>query len=309
MRGGTARKIIRSGYTFRSFSHNYLSMMAHMLKNQGWSGRIAAARSMRNVLILGGLTSIPFFKAFSEALMWAIGDDDEDAMTKIRENLPYNWLRDLVTYGLPGIGGIDTSGSLSIEFPRSWKDIIGVPYAIMEDTANTMESWKSGQKFRAISETPFTPMVMRNAIRGMDLYLYGQTTRSGRAISKPGEVEPIKLNEYEMFRKAVLGLQVTKLSSGYSGFQATMKPGDVLSRKKTYFVNRFVNAIRRGDDDAQAKVIAEVLKWNAEKIADGKPHLAIDPRKMIIERQKPGIMSIPKNLRGNALAISNAWQQ
>ncbi|MCK5421244.1 MAG: hypothetical protein KAJ08_03730, partial [Deltaproteobacteria bacterium] len=97
MRGGNARKLMRSGYTFRSITHNYLLVMAHLLKNQGRAGRIAAARSLRNVMLMGGLVSLPFFKAFSEALMWAMGDDDEDALTNIRAAMPADWLKDLVT--------------------------------------------------------------------------------------------------------------------------------------------------------------------------------------------------------------------
>jgi hypothetical protein len=308
MRGGAVRKVMRSGYTFRSFSHNYLNMIAHMLKNQGWEGRMAAARSLRNVIIMGGLVSFPFFKVFTDALMWAIDREDEDFMTKTRENLPYNWLRDLVTYGLPGIGGIDLSGSLSIEVPRNWMDILGVPYAAMEDTVNTYKSWKSGQKFRAISETPFTPMVMRNAMRGLDLYVYGQTTRSGKAISEPGKAEPKKITTPQAIKKAALGLQPTELSKGYAAYQASQKAEDVVESKKKYFANRFVNAIRTGNVAEQDRVAEEIRQWNLDVIERNKAHLYIDIRDMVWMRMQPSIKSVPKRMRGNVLRTSEAWQ-
>jgi hypothetical protein len=312
MRGGSARKGLRSLYTFRSFTHNYLNMIKHMLFNQSINqhneGRIAVARSFRNILIMGGLTSFPFFKLLGDMLMSAIGKEDEDALTKIRENLPHNWTRDLVTYGLPGIGGIDMSGSLSIEFPRSWIDVFGVPYATYEDSLNTIESWKSGQKFRALSESPVTPIVVRNLFRGIDLYVYGQTTRSGRAISKPTEVSPQKLTLVQAIRKAGLGLQPTTLSSGYAAYQASRKAQTVINDKKKYFANRYVNAIRKNDNAEMKRIGAEIAQWNKDAIKIGKPYLVIDIRKMIESRLRPAIKTQPKMMRPNVLRISEAWQ-
>jgi len=169
MRGGPVRKIVRSAYTFRTFTHNYLSAIAHMIRNQRYA---AAARSLRNVTLIGGLASFPFFKAFTEAMQWALGDDDEDTMTKIIGWMPQKWMRDLTVFGLPGVFGYDISGSLGIDIPRDWGELLGVPYAAWEDTVRMTESWKAGQKFRAISESPITPIPVRNAMRGWELYNY-----------------------------------------------------------------------------------------------------------------------------------------
>lgn len=173
---------------------------------------------------MGGLTALTFLKAASEALLWAIGDDDEDMLTKARESVPSTWMKDLIVYGLPGAtAGVDLTGSLSIEVPRGWKDLIGVPYAAIEDSVNMTKSYQSGATFRALAETPFTPIVARNAMRGIELFTTGHGTRSGRDISAPGERGPRKITGPEAVKKALLGLQPTSVSKGYGAYQATRR--------------------------------------------------------------------------------------
>jgi N12 class adenine-specific DNA methylase/predicted RNA methylase len=307
-RGGDAQKLARSAYTFRSFTHNYLASMAHLLKNQGIDGKLAAIRSIRNVIIVGGLSSAPFFDDMLNALLWVIGKDDKDAMTLVRSVFPKTWMKDLVTYGLPGLAGMDFSGSLSIEFPKNWVDIIGVPYSIYDDTTKMAESWKSGQKFRAISETPFTPMSMRNAMRGIELYTQGQMSRSGRDINAPGKPGPRKITGREAIQKSLFGIQPTSVSKGYGAYQAQRKTEDFVSKKKKRFADRYANALKRGDEQERANIIKEIQAWNDNARKSGNPQNVIDLRDAIRSRLKPGIKSIPRNLRGKALDIHEQWE-
>ena len=307
-RGGPVRKYFRSLYTFRSFTHNFLSMTGHMVKNQGWAGKVAVARSLRNIFLLGGLTSIPFFKAFSEMLYSVLGWDDDDAMTDIRKQLPQNWIRDLVVYGLPGAGGVDISGSLSIEMPTSWKDLAGIPYAVGEDTWNSYKSWKSGQRLRALSEMPFTPISVRNALRGLELYTSGQYTRSGRAISAPGKTEAQQLTATEMVEKSVLGFQPVKLSKGYAAYSALDKSRVFVENKKRELADKYVNALRRNDEKGKQDAMKSIQEWNQKASEAGKNYLMIDPIPSIKSRLRPSMLSIPKQQRQNAMNTYKAWE-
>lgn len=309
MRGGDIQKIMRSAYTFRSFTHNYLHAMAHLLKNQGWEGKKAFARSLRNLFLMGGLTSIPFFKAFSEALLWAIGDDDEDALTKARAMMPSEWMKDLVVYGLPGVVGVDFTGSLSIEVPRSWIDIFGVPYSTFyEDPTNTIRSLRSGAKFRALSETPFTPLSVRNAMRGIDLYVTGQRTRGGRDITFYGQQGPRKISAKEAIGKGVVGLQPTSVSSGYKAHRAIKKMEQSLKERKRRWADRYVNAYRKGDGEGKEKVLEEIRQWNQKAREEGKSHLYVSNiKRMIQSRLGSGYQYLPKQMRGRAKEISEQW--
>jgi hypothetical protein len=306
-RGGQVRKYLRSAYTFRAFAHNYLNMLHHMATQQGAAGKLAVARSIRNTVIVGGLSSMPFFQAMSNALMWAMGDDDKDAMTAIRENVP-EWARDLITYGLPGAAGVDISGSLSLDMPREWYEVLGVPYAAYKDTLNMVESWRSGQTMRAVAESPITPMMVRNAMRGIEFYTTGQHTRSGRPINAPGEVGPRKIDEVDLMKKADLGFQPVEISKGYAMSRAVDKAMEVSDAKRKVLSDRYVNAMITGNSDGMNAVIDEVIKWNEKMIEDGKAHMVIDLKQSIKARLRQPIQVIPRTMRGNALRTAEAWQ-
>jgi len=304
MRGGPVRKIIRSAYTFRTFSHNYLSAIFHMIRNQQYA---AAARSLRNVTLIGGLASFPFFKALTEAAEWALGDDDEDTMTKILGWMPHKWMRDLTVFGMPGVFGYDLSGSLGIDIPRNWGELAGVPYAAWEDFVRMRKSWKAGQKFRAISESPITPIPVRNAMRGWELYNYGQWSRSGMPLNLYGERGPLQLTETEAFGKIALGFQPTRVAKSHRAFEATRKMEQALQKKKKNFADQYVNALRRGDRETMGSVRKKINDWNRKARQEKKYHRIIDLSSMVERRMRPA-EQVPMTMRRAAKQISKRWQ-
>jgi hypothetical protein len=188
------------------------------------------------------------------------------------------------------------------------KDIAGVPYSVgLEDPINTYKSWQSGQKFRAISELPITPQVLKNAARGLDLYVYGQTTRSGKAVTEPTKVKPRKISGARAIQKGVFGLQPTELSKGYAAYQASGKPLKKLQKKKKYFADRYTNALRK--EDGSHKIVEQELdEYNAKMQEMGKSYMVINPSEMIRARFRPGIKNVPKNLRGKTVETYQQWQ-
>jgi hypothetical protein len=306
VRGGDFRKVARSAYTFRSFTHNYLLAMHHLILNQGKEGKIAAARSIRNVFLMGGLASVPFAKDLMQAALSAAGEDDKDAMTEIRKLVPEEWMKDMIVYGLPGAGGVDLTGSLSIEFPRGWNELLGIPYAVYDDTNKMIKSWKSGQKYRAVSESPITPISMRNAMRAVELASTGQRTRSGRDINYPGEVGPRKITKSQATLKA-LGFQPTSVSKGYAAYEAESRVG-AIDEKKSRYADRYVNALRRNDKDEMKKILSEINDWNKKAVKSGNWHRIINIRNAISSRLATGMSNIPKNQRKRAMEIYKEWQ-
>lgn len=241
-----------------------------------------------------------------------LGKDDEDPMTDIRSTLPHEWMKDIVTYGLPGVAGMDFSGSLSIEVPRNWKDIIGVPYSIYDDTEKMLKDFGSGNTYRGIADSPITPIVVRNAMRGAELYFFGQRTRGGRDINYPGVPGPKKITGAEALKKGVLGLQPTSVSKGYKAYKATQKMKDSVQTKKTKWVDQFVNALRRGKrtgDFSEAKRIGgKINEWNEKARVDKKPHRILDMNEAISNRLDPNNgKNIPKQMRPKAMGIAGEW--
>jgi hypothetical protein len=307
-RGGDFRKIIRSAYTFRTFTHQYLGMINHLFWRQK-GGKAAIARSMRNLLLLGGLTAIPFFKSLSELLARFTDDEDEDLLTKIREKMPNQFMKNFAVYGLAGVGGADITGSIGIEFPRSFIDILGVPYSVIESTGNTIESLKSGSYSRALAGAPFTPIVIGNAMRGIELHTIGQRTRSGRDINFPGEPGPKKITKGEAIGKAILGIQPPSMSSGYKAYYASSKMKKTISGKKIRWADRYVNAVRRGDEDERYKIVREIVEWNIAAVEDNKPWRRVNIEQMVINRMAASsLRGVPKIQRQRALEISQAWR-
>jgi hypothetical protein len=307
-RGGDFRKVIRAGYTFRTFTHQYLGIINHMFWNQK-GGKAAVARSMRNLIILGGLTAVPFFKALSETLAKFTDDDDEDTLTRIREKMPNQWMKNFAVYGLAGLGGADITGSISIEVPRSFTDILGVPYAAIEDTINTSKSIKSGAYKRAFAESPFTPAVVRNAMRGIELHTVGQRTRSGKDINYPGKAGAKKITKWEAIRKGLAGIQPPSLSSGYKAYYASGKMKRNIAERKRAWADRYVNAVRRGDEKERYKIVREIVEWNSAAIEDNKTWRLVNIEQMIKSRMAASsLRGIPKTQRPRALEISQAWQ-
>jgi hypothetical protein len=305
MRGGDFNKVARAGYTFRSFSHNYLNLISHMMLHQGVAGKVAAARSLRNVVIMGGLNSMPFIALLTSVLMWALGDEDKDFMTEVRSALPNEWMRDIVVYGLPGVAGWDLSGSLSIEVPRNMKEIIGVPYAVYEDTANMFKSARAGNLTRAFSESPVTPIMVRNAMRGISLATEGHRTRGGRDINYPGESGARKLSGAEAAAK-ILGFQPTSVSKGYAAYQAVRKMTTTIQEKKRAWADRYVNAQRKNDRKGMVAVRKEIAKWNADARKAGEAHRVVDISRMVKSRLADG-KKAPKVMRQEEQRRVNVW--
>jgi hypothetical protein len=264
---------------------------------------------MRNLIILGGLTAVPFFKALSETLAKFTDDDDEDTLTRIREKMPNQWMKNFAVYGLAGLGGADITGSISIEVPRSFTDILGVPYAAIEDTINTSKSIKSGAYKRAFAESPFTPAVVRNAMRGIELHTVGQRTRSGKDINYPGKAGAKKITKWEAIRKGLAGIQPPSLSSGYKAYYASGKMKRNIAERKRAWADRYVNAVRRGDEKERYKIVREIVEWNSAAIEDNKTWRLVNIEQMIKSRMAASsLRGIPKTQRPRALEISQAWQ-
>jgi len=305
-RGGDWQKYVRSAYTFRSFTHNYLSLMHHLLSQQTPETRRAFALSMRNLFIVGGLTSMPFFKLFADMLYSLLDWDEDDIFTDIRQGLPYDWTKDVVTYGLPGLLGWDLTGSLSIEAPSNWKDILGVPYAAVTDTINMAKSLGSGQAFRGLGESPFTPLVVRNIMRGIELRTVGARTRGGRDINVYGAEGPRKISLGEAIGKG-FGIQPVSSTKAYAQYQAVQKLDTSLKNRTRLWADRYTNALRSNDHREMKKIMSEVGAWNASARRDGKYHLIIDIKRSVENRLKPGISRLSKKVRSRALEISKTW--
>ena len=187
--------------------------------------------------------------------------------------------------------------------------MLGVPYSTFyEDPVNMIKSLKSGQKFRALSDSPITPLFVRNAMRAGELRFEGQRTRGGRDINYPGVPGPKKITDLEAIAKGLLGLQPTAASKGYRAYQATSKMKQGIQDKKRDFADQYVNALRRSDEGKMQDIIKEIMEWNAKAAKSGETWKYIDLRQAIKSRLRTGgFANVPKVMRKRALDIAGQW--
>ncbi|NLI33811.1 MAG: hypothetical protein GX422_13700, partial [Deltaproteobacteria bacterium] len=94
--GTAGGKMLSSAYTFRSFSHNLLSMWRWMLTQGDREGKKAFAYSIASMVALGGLGAVPLYGTLAALIRQLFGDDVLES--GVRKELPPG-MRDLVMCG------------------------------------------------------------------------------------------------------------------------------------------------------------------------------------------------------------------
>lgn len=304
IRGTAIGKMLRPLYTFRTFTHNYGEMINDLMR-QGWVGQKAALKSMGALFSLGGLMALPFYDSWDDAYKMLFG---ETPVTHARKNIDSQLMRDLVSYGSLGAMGVDLHGSLGIELPKNFTDILGVPWAVIEDSARMGADLKLHDYIRALEDAPFTPMVVRNAMSGYRQYTKGTYTRTGTPIGDlmGGTKEPRKLDFKDFILKAIFGFQGVSASKAYEAYRELTAKKKEVSDVRVRLAKKYVEAKRKGDRKEMRNIKQWLLVWNKEAKADGKRYLVIDLTKSIEYREKSRKPSV--NLRGEARTLRDIYK-
>ena len=296
LRHSQAGRVLSPVYTFRAFSHNYISGLLHAIKSRGAAGWAMAARSIGAMITLGGLTSIPFYASVM-ALCQAVSGDDDDWTDLIRRALPdADWLRDMVCYGLPSLGGVYLGGSLRIETPlergikpgatpkeiltSSLGDMIGIPYSGVEIISRMMEAGHGGDPYRGLEEA--APVALKNAMSAYRLFTEGQTTVKGRPIMDG--MEPRKLTTSEAVGK-LLGFQPVSSTKNYDRYRAGQHADLIRREKADEIATKIFRARQNNDAAAQAEARQAFQEWNTRMRTEGKRDMLLERR--LKERARP----------------------
>lgn len=294
LRGTSAGKVLSSAYTFRSFSHNLLSMWRWMLTQGDKEGRKAFAYSMMSMIVLGGLGAVPIYGTLAALIRQLFGDDILES--GVRKELPPG-MRDLVMYGAPSIFGVNIGGSIGMEVPildranvnRSWSEqigqsmgeLLGIPYAVMKEMAQAVDAVKAGRPDRA-AET-VAPTVLRNIMSAVRLSTEGQTSISGKPINVPGERGPRKITEGEAIAKG-LGFQPLSSTKAFDIYRTMEELKSYRDEKQAELANRYVAAQRKGDNKEMVRVRNEAREWNRNAVLKKRPEMRIDLQEAIKAR-------------------------
>ncbi|BDQ35937.1 hypothetical protein SYK_02970 [Pseudodesulfovibrio nedwellii] len=294
LRNSTIGRGTNPAYTFRTFSHNILSIWNWMLWNQGAEGKKAFAKSMMGTMAIGGFTALPFYATLMHLFQWATGDDD-DWTEEIRKELPEgDMLRDVVTYGLPAGAGFSLGGSVGLETPilsrvepgatieesvaDNLGDIFGIPWDMFfRKPSRVVKALRAGDEWRAFEEA--APTIIKNGMSGYRLWKDGHRSMTGKPINEPGKFGPRKLTEAEALGK-MAGFQPISSTKSYDQYRGRKVSKQVRSNKAGEFANNYVMALRKGDKDKARSVLTAWQEWNKEARNDKKPWMVITRRDM-----------------------------
>lgn len=290
-------------YTFRTFSHNLLSLWKWML-GQGGEGYKAIGKSLGATAVLGGVTALPFYYS-ALAITQALTGDDDDWTEEIRKSLPESDLiRDVVCYGMPAVAGVSMGGSLSLEMPlarniepgstplsvvgENMGEILGIPYdLILKKPSRITKFHRAGDNYRAIEEA--VPTVIKNMMKGYRMYTEGQTSVSGKPINDPGHAGPRKLSLVEALTKG-MGFQPVSNTKNWDRYRARSISKKLRSDKLAGLSNRLVRAVRESDRERMVDVLDDLNSWNKSAMKDKKVWLLIMPADL-----KRGLVSRAKS--------------
>jgi len=286
-RGGKLAKVARSAYTFRSFTHNILHLYKSLASDYGWRGKWGLAKSFMAILALGGIKGLPFASTINWVYRKVTGSDLFQDIAEIAGD----WYK-AVLYGAPSFLGIDLTGSISIEMPRTLKELVGVPYDIGSGLAKTYQDIQTRDFWRAVENFPLFLNVMRYPLQAYRLTTRGIETRHGKRVVD-SDFKPLKLTTGEGLLKAV-GFQPITLSEAYRKAETSRAIREVWKEKKDTLVSAWAKAMNRGDEETAKGLLEQMMEYNKKVVEKVPPDVA---RGLFITNETLWKRMQPKRLR------------
>ncbi len=316
LRGTAAGKALSTSYTFRSFSHNLLSMWRWMLVNGDREGKKAFGYSLLAMTVLGGVGSLPLYSSLAALIRHLFGEDVLGL--GVRKSIPKG-MRDLVMYGAPSALGVNIGGSVGMEIPPLDRmrvnqpmagqlgtgigELLGIPFAVLEDFTETVDAIRSGRIGRAIETA--SPTFLKNILAGVRLSTEGQTTITGRPVNVPGERGPRTITTGEAFAKG-LGFQPLSSSKAFDVHRALEETKSYRDQKQEELANRYIEAERSRNNREMVRIREEARLWNRRAVLEKKPENKIDLDRAVKARRKA--RQPMKQMKGLARAYRENFQ-
>jgi len=203
--GDIGAQFLKTAYTFRRFTHNYLLSLHHSLN--GEDGKLALnvmARSLAYVVLLAGLPAIPFLDDLLDEWEKFFGTPVRANMRKTLRETGGPVLEKLGMAGIPALMGIDISGSLKIGVPLAGAGtpqdtIYGVYGGMARKSLNAMSAVEREDYLRAMEFA--SPSFIEAVLKAYRMSETGVTTPRGRVITDE-QGKPIRLGTGEGIAQA-----------------------------------------------------------------------------------------------------------
>lgn len=185
--GDIGAQFLKTAYTFRRFTHNYLLSLHHSFK--GEDGKLALdvlARSLAYVVILAGIPAIPFLDDLLDEMEKFFGRPFRSEMRKTLRDAGGPVLEKMGMAGVPALMGINISGSLKIGIPligsgTPQDTVYGVYGGMARKALNSMSAVEREDYLRALEFA--SPVFIEAALKALRMTEKGVTTPRGKIIT------------------------------------------------------------------------------------------------------------------------------
>lgn len=292
--GSGVGKVLRTSYTFRSYSHNYLNAMAHFLSKDPESGNDARefmvlARSLAYLALLGGAgAGLPFLDDLLDILERLTGIQWRAQARHYLANTFGPVAEKFWMAGLPGMFGSDISGSLKIGLPgiSSPEETLYGVYGGMINKGSQAIQMATSQQYLRAGET-LLPSFASNPLRAAREATQGaRTTRGSVKFDEAGK--PLKLTRLEAAGRAV----------GFRPVRDTLSTQErrEFDNLQTYYSTqreKIRGAYRGSEVSERAEIRREAQKYNVSvaKFRGAIPRIDVgDLNKLLHTKPSKGFM-------------------
>ena len=261
--GDVGSQFLKTAYTFRRFTHNYLLSLHHSFN--GDDGKLALdvmARSLAYVVLLAGLPAIPFLDDLLDEWEKFFGTPVRSNMQKTLREAGGPVLEKLGMAGIPALMGIDISGSLKVGIPLAGSGtpqdtIYGVYGGMAKKALNAMSAVEREDYLRAMEFA--SPAFIEAVLKAYRMSETGVTTPRGKIITDE-QGKPIRLETGEGIAQAA-GFRPERLAR-VSGEHWTMENVQKhFKERRDDLYSRY--RLARTPEEKQ-QVIRDMQKFNME---------------------------------------------
>jgi hypothetical protein len=278
--GDIASAAVRGGLTFRSFTHNYALWLVDMYGRRDFK---AIATSLAWMAMFGGLLGLPFIKDIMEMIEKMTGYNPTLGLKQALNRMGGKTMETVGTAGIPGLAGLNISGSLRIGLPfvgeTPLQTITGAGGGLVQSEGRALKALSRGDYWAALGYgTPQATSAVFTALRGSELgkelgMAGHMTTPTGRAVLDT-DGQPLSLGPWETSIRA-MGFQPQRPSLERE-VQASAKRVEIyFTSKQTAIGETYRIAKEEGRRSAMPNLIRDVKAFNAERKEKGVTELVL----------------------------------
>jgi hypothetical protein len=272
-------QIARMGYTFKTFTHNYLQMVTHMIGDKEYS---AAGWALLSPAILAGPSAL-VGKEVIAALVTIVAsiipgmqppDDPEEELYrwvgKRFGSRSENFARTGVVGGLTGV---DIKGSLGMEInvPTTIPELLGAPYSLAEDFFLGAQNMWRGDFMKGVER--MAPRAISSPLRAYREATEGITTHSNQPVFS-ADGQKLKADKWTDFMRRCMGFSPVTISSATDRQWKERKINSKYSDQREDIYRRIRRFMLDGGDDSLddsdwGNILLDIERYNARIRSSG----------------------------------------